>query len=758
MRVHPLHIGLVLALMAPAAHAAWPEVPTGLVVSNAFSDQHLPAMIADGQGGAMVVWSDLRTGQYDIRAQRISPAGHALWQADGVVVCDATGQQILPVLVADGTGGAIIAWEDDRGGMADVYAQRIDANGERQWAANGVALCTAMDDQVELAIVTDGAGGAIVAWTDLRKGTEADLHAQRVNAAGVPQWTANGVAVAAQARDQYGARLVSDGSTGAFVTWNDTRVFGRQDVYAARITSAGVMPWTAGGVRVALTAGGQGEPTIANDSSGGVYVAWADMRHGTGDIAAQRLNGTGVRQWGDSARVICRASGAQGAPRIVQLASGPCVVWQDARGASPDLYMQRLDGNGLPQWTIDGRLAAGGPGAQDRPDVLPGTGDELLMVWQDRRNASLDVYAQRFAADGTERWSAGGLAVCTVSGEQRYPVLASDASDGAIIVWEDQRDFAPDLYGHRVLASGLLGGPQPRITAVADVPGDEGGKVRLEWSRSRYEDPAFGSLVDRYRVERLDASGPVAIDSVSAVFGEGPPLLEMLVPTLQDASTSSPGRTAVRVVAVFSGGTFASAPDSGASLDNLGPEAVTGLSARIEGATTRIAWRRSSSADAVKSRVHRGTFIAFPTDSSTLVATTTDSVLVLAYSTPSFYKVVAVDEAENAGAEAWVFSEATLGAPDAPLGFEFARPAPDPSHGPLALAFSIAVPCDVRLELFDPRGRRVRVLRSGPLAAGRHIVTWDGRDHVGRPTAAGVYFVRLRAGSDERSHRVTRVE
>jgi hypothetical protein len=56
----------------------------------------------------------------------------------------------------------------------------VDASGTPQWTANGVALCTAANNQYTPTIVSDGAGGAIVTWPDLRSGTYLDIYAQRV--------------------------------------------------------------------------------------------------------------------------------------------------------------------------------------------------------------------------------------------------------------------------------------------------------------------------------------------------------------------------------------------------------------------------------------------------------------------------------------------------------------------------------------------------------------------------------------------------
>src|SRR5574342_572928 len=77
---------------------------------------------------------------------------HAQWSTDPTVnnaICTATNDQMRPTIVSDGAGGAIITWRDSRsGGSSDIYAQRINASGIVQWTADGVAICTATNDQM----------------------------------------------------------------------------------------------------------------------------------------------------------------------------------------------------------------------------------------------------------------------------------------------------------------------------------------------------------------------------------------------------------------------------------------------------------------------------------------------------------------------------------------------------------------------------------------------------------------------------------
>jgi hypothetical protein len=69
--------------------------------------------------------------------------------------------------------------------LYDIYTQHITATGAIApgWTQNGVALCTAPNNQVYPDIVTDGAGGAIAYWDDYR-GPDVDIYAQRVSADG----------------------------------------------------------------------------------------------------------------------------------------------------------------------------------------------------------------------------------------------------------------------------------------------------------------------------------------------------------------------------------------------------------------------------------------------------------------------------------------------------------------------------------------------------------------------------------------------
>jgi predicted lipoprotein with Yx(FWY)xxD motif len=187
-----------------------------------------------------VTWHDLRSGNYDIYAQRINASGTVQWTANGVPLCTATGPQQNPQIASDGSGGAIVTWTDSRSGNYDIYAQRISASGAVQWTANGVPLCTATANQNTPQIASDGSSGAIVTWYDYRSGNS-DIYAQRIDVSGTVQWTANGVPLCTATGDQLYSQIASDGSGGALVTWDDQRS-GEHRIYIQRTTDVGMGP------------------------------------------------------------------------------------------------------------------------------------------------------------------------------------------------------------------------------------------------------------------------------------------------------------------------------------------------------------------------------------------------------------------------------------------------------------------------------------------------------------------------------------
>ena len=79
----------------------------------------------------------------------------------------------------------------------------------------------------------------------------------------------------------------------------------------------------------------------------------------------------------------------------------------------------------------------------------------------------------------------------------------------------------------------------------------------------------------------------------------------------------------------------------------------------------------------------------------------------------------------------------------------------------MAPSIAYAIPADVdakgtqvRLQVFDIRGRVVRTLVNTKQSAGRYAVQWDGSDDAGKPVSSGVYFYRLQTAQFSQTHKM----
>ena len=78
-----------------------------------------------------------------------------------------------------------------------------------------------------------------------------------------------------------------------------------------------------------------------------------------------------------------------------------------------------------------------------------------------------------------------------------------------------------------------------------------------------------------------------------------------------------------------------------------------------------------------------------------------------------------------------------------------------------ATTIPLAVPAEIKnvdLTIYNVLGQPMRQVWNGPLAAGEHQLTWDGRDAQGRPVAAGVYVYRLQVGEQSSTRKMVKIE
>jgi len=355
---------------------------TGVVICNSGGNQNYPHLDTDGQGGAIITWNQ----PDNIHAQRINSTGEVQWTANGVDVCTQASTQTSPNIVSDGQGGAILAWGDWRSNGAegtgvDVWAQRINSSGDVKWTVDGVELDNSLGNQVSINLATDGQGGAIVSYDDFTGSY--DVSAQRVDLDGNVMWALNGTVVCDATDFNYIQEVISDGQGGGLFVWDDLRG-ARVQVYAQRINSSGDANWTADGVRttVSTISSSQGQnterPSIVSDDEEGAFLAYKGDAGGDSQIYLQHIYGNGSNEWASTGIAVCTATGNQQHAVICHNGPGDVIIaWRDPRSVNYDVYASRVVNGTL----LAGEGGNGGNGDEpedEEPPAIPGSGIFLI--------------------------------------------------------------------------------------------------------------------------------------------------------------------------------------------------------------------------------------------------------------------------------------------------------------------------------------------------------------------------------------------
>jgi flagellar hook capping protein FlgD len=490
-----LVLAMLCGLVAPrVTRAAWP--PFGRALSTAPGDQLGPAIASDGAGGAVVVWHDRRNFPFNIDAQHVLASGEvdAVWPINGrALLTDALVQTIVPqgvefpVIVSDGTGGVIATWPDGRSTLngLDIYAHHVLASGvlDGSWPVNGVTVCSVVGEQISPAIVSDGAGGAFIAWTDGRAGTsldDRDVYAQHVLATGRvdPSWPANGTPVSTAPKAQTSPAIVADGAGGFIATWNDLRSGNPGiDIYAQRVLASGAVDpaWPVNGLGVCTAQGTQSGPMIISDGAHGAIITWTDSRDGTNEIFAQRVSSSGAfaSGWPTDGRKVSVGGIDEVLPTLApDGASGAIVAWGGGSSGHHNMHAQHLLASGVPDaaWPVGGTALSFASTEQTNQDVASDGAGGAIVAWQQGdEDRGFDIFAQHVVASGAldSAYPASGRAVCALPGLQHQPRIVAAGAGGAIVTWMDTRDGLHDIYALQVLAAGTVSVPGP--TGPAEI-------------------------------------------------------------------------------------------------------------------------------------------------------------------------------------------------------------------------------------------------------------------------------------------------
>lgn len=576
---------------------AWPTDSSRYVtVGGPTTYSHPQArLLAIPGGGAYAVWVPNR---YDsdvsqLRARRIAPDGSAdaRWSASGKLITVLDVSFPLDAFTAATTpDGDLIV--NARALYPDpiypgAYTRRMivvryheDGSLASGWFDASQPLESPVPAGVDYSWMdSDGQGGALVSFR--QNPWERRVMRLRADGSRDPAWPQSGRLLSAEPNGQKAA-ITPTGDGGAFMLWKEgCGPTCPSSYYYGRLTPEGDFTAVTGPSGVPLLSASENfNVTMFADGFGGAYAYWT---RSLGQVNTSRVrllrfapDGSIAEGWPSDGVEVCSSSDREDSPSAISDGQGGAIVaWRDSRGLRSLVFATRILGDGMrdPVWPAAALPVAVTLREEGVPHLLPDGAGGFFVSWSEFPSYSPtgdpmleDIVGQHLILSGVDpAWPAEGVAVQRALQNQYLMEMAQDGSDGALIMWNDERLSAPFVALHRIDLSRVLGEPAATVVSVDDAPNDAGGFVDLRFRASEREFSGAHRVVG-YQILRAEAGGPNPLrwdasrdrewSVVAFVPASHDSLYAVRSPTSRDFGPDSVGYQAFAIDAVTSDTSF----------------------------------------------------------------------------------------------------------------------------------------------------------------------------------------------------------
>jgi len=249
-------------------------------------------------------------------------------------------------------------------------------------------------------------------------------------------------------------KISVDESGNYIITWEE----GHNDkngIYAQRYSNDG----TALGVNFKVNddSSGVGMPSISLDNNGNFVIAWKSISDNHFDLYARRYTNNGTALDGkfkvnDDEGSVSGDRGGFPAPSVSMDDIGNFVIaWEDWRNDKIEIYAQRYSNDGTAlgvNFKVNDDSSEVGI-----PSISLDNNGNFVITWHDTHNGNQDVYAQRYANDGTVIGS--NFKVSDDTSDAVYPSISTDNNGNFVITFMDNRNGNWDVYLQRYSSDGI---------------------------------------------------------------------------------------------------------------------------------------------------------------------------------------------------------------------------------------------------------------------------------------------------------------
>lgn len=629
--------------------------------------------------------------------------GFSQWPSDpnvNLMIADTSGEQDLPKSVVCPDGSTYISWFDNRAGGYAVYMQRLNADGVKQWANNGLLISNNPQSSslVDYDLTCDAQNNAVLVFTDTRSG-DLDVFAYKISPTGQFLWGANGVALSSGTGFEANPTVAVTSDGYAVVTW--IFAVNPYKIYMQKLDASGTKMWGATPLVYGSATEGYNYPVVVPSDNGSVIVVHkvttGNFPAQTVKLAAQKFNAAGAPVlgtggvWIQSTGKVMAYTAQFVAP---DGAGGAIVAWHDDRNSInlQSAWVQRIKADGTLAFPANGSECATTSGIHKwNPVAGKLTGSEEVMAFWRYTNSDQNqegLACQKFSATGSRSFTDDGLILTPMSNVNN--VVGYDmatTADASYFVYNRGNQVGIDntIQGMYITSTGAnaWGNPVALSTLVSD-------KSRLQLVKG----PGDAGLAF-WKDGRLDGYG---------IYG-------------QKINTNG-------------------------SLGNVVlPVELTNFSATVSGNSVTLEWttatETNNSGFSLERKAVNGewTRVAEVTGNGTSTSPVSYSFTDAGLAPGKYnYRLI---QRDFDGTETTynLLNEVVTGVPDK---FELNQNLPNPFNPVTVIRFALPVAGEVSLKVYDALGEEITTLVNGVLESGWHEAVFDAKS-----LPSGIYYYTL---------------
>ncbi len=462
---------LVVIGCIPIICAEWTSNPLeNTAITTMIGEQALPKIAVDNHGFSYISWFSSEQGNYHVRLQRLDREGNTLWPDNGILVSFQPQDSWITDydLAVDPSGYAVITFTDIRTGQSNPVAYRISPDGDEMWGSNGILL--ANDDNFDPSpkVCVTTVGNSIFAWESVPTTGDYQVRLQKISPEGQLLW-GDGIVLSESGVEYTVPYLLPAENDSVYLIWHkETGPYyaPNRGCYVQKLDADGNFMWASDAqVYAPVVSGPVVYLQMCRDNAGGIVFAWyrsVDSTHFCSYVQHMDADGTiTMPADGVLASTSLDRDHMYPAPAFLPQTQTIIVYFseQDLNQITRGMYAQEFDLQGNRLWTDQGKV------------LIPlGNNDYELFMASGRDNTAICIYqamvfgnqnakmqAVMLDDQGNYVWPSQFVDLSTVSSPKLHNVMSNYYDGQWVAVWEDQRNDAGDIYAQNIQPDGTLG-------------------------------------------------------------------------------------------------------------------------------------------------------------------------------------------------------------------------------------------------------------------------------------------------------------